>query len=60
MSVCVCVCVIAAAGVLSLLTVHPASVTAVKQILPKTLTAAAAAGANVLPHVVRILLTSVT
>ncbi|XP_051743394.1 transcription factor Dp-1b isoform X1 [Ctenopharyngodon idella] len=40
------------AGVLSLLTVHPASVTAVKQILPKTLTAGAAAGANVLPHVV--------
>ncbi|XP_073697616.1 transcription factor Dp-1b [Garra rufa] len=37
------------AGVLSLLTVHPASVTAVKQILPKTFTAA---GANVLPHVV--------
>ncbi|XP_051982435.1 transcription factor Dp-1b [Xyrauchen texanus] len=31
--------------VLSLLTVHPASVTAVKQILPKTLTAA-----NVVPH----------
>ncbi|KAK9980428.1 hypothetical protein ABG768_000036 [Culter alburnus] len=40
------------AGVLSLLTVHPASVTAVKQILPKTLTAGAAVGANVLPHVV--------
>lgn len=51
------VCVIAAAGVLSLLTVHPASVTTVKQILPKTLTAGAA---NVLPHVVRTLLTSVT
>ncbi|XP_048054197.1 transcription factor Dp-1b [Megalobrama amblycephala] len=40
------------AGVLSLLTVHPASVTTVKQILPKTLTAGAAVGANVLPHVV--------
>uniref|UniRef100_A0A8C1HJK6 Transcription factor n=2 Tax=Cyprinus carpio TaxID=7962 RepID=A0A8C1HJK6_CYPCA len=37
------------AGVLSFLTVHPASVTAVKQILPKTLTAA---GVNVLPHLV--------
>uniref|UniRef100_A0A8C1C408 Transcription factor n=1 Tax=Cyprinus carpio carpio TaxID=630221 RepID=A0A8C1C408_CYPCA len=37
------------AGVLSFLTVHPASVSAVKQILPKTLTAA---GANMLPHMV--------
>lgn len=35
------------AGVLSFLTVHPASISAVKQILPKTLT-----GAHVLPHVV--------
>ncbi|XP_058645239.1 transcription factor Dp-1b isoform X2 [Onychostoma macrolepis] len=35
--------------VLSFLTVHPASVSAVKQILPKTLTAA---GINMLPHVV--------
>lgn len=39
-----------AAGVLQLLTVHPASITTVKQILPKTLTAVA--GAHVLPHVV--------
>ncbi|XP_016297085.1 transcription factor Dp-1b isoform X2 [Sinocyclocheilus anshuiensis] len=37
------------AGVLSFLTIHPASVAAIKQILPKTLTAA---GVNVLPHVV--------
>ncbi|CAM4506509.1 unnamed protein product [Leuciscus chuanchicus] len=35
------------AGVLSFLTVHPATISAVKQILPKTLT-----GAHVLPHVV--------
>lgn len=39
-----------AAGVLQLLTVHPASITTVKQILPKTLTVAA--GAHVLPHMV--------
>ncbi|XP_016422145.1 transcription factor Dp-1-like isoform X2 [Sinocyclocheilus rhinocerous] len=37
------------AGVLSFLTVHPASVSAVKQILPKTLSAV---GANMLPHLV--------
>ncbi|XP_059409428.1 transcription factor Dp-1-like [Carassius carassius] len=37
------------AGVVSFLTVHPTSVSAVKQILPKSLTAA---GANMLSHVV--------